>query len=129
MRLLVDGMNVIGSRPDGWWRDRPGAMARLLEELGGLAGISGEEVRVVFDGRAPRDLPAAAGVDVEFAPGGRNSADDRIVEIVANDPKPGSLRVVTSDRELAGRVSKHGAEAMGSGALRRELDGLGGGAA
>lgn len=125
MRRLVDGMNVIGSRPDGWWRDRHGAMRRVVEQLDGLAQASGDEIRVVFDGRPPADPPSAPGVEVEFAPGGRNSADDRIAEIVASDPAPASLRVVTSDRELAGRVRAHGAEVVGAKALRAELDGFG----
>jgi len=124
MRLLVDGMNVIGSRPDGWWRDRHGAMLRLAEQLSALARWSGDQIRVVFDGRPPAERPAAPGVEVEFAPGGRNSADDRIAEIVAVDPDPASLRVVTSDRELVARVSERGAEVMGAGALRTELDRL-----
>jgi len=124
MRLLVDGMNVIGSRPDGWWRDRPGAMRRLTEQLGALSRTSGDQVTVVFDGRPPPERPTAPGVEVEFAPGGRNSADDRIAEIVAVDPDPASLRVVTSDRELVARVSERGAEVMGAGALRTELDRL-----
>ncbi len=46
-RWIVDGMNVIGSRPDGWWRDRRGAMERLVRELESLDG----EVAVVFDGK------------------------------------------------------------------------------
>jgi len=39
-RLVVDGMNVIGSRPTGWWRDRPGAMAALVADLGRYAAAS-----------------------------------------------------------------------------------------
>jgi len=54
-RWIVDGMNVIGSRPTGWWRDRPGAMRGLVEELEAFAGQNGDEVTVVFDGR-PFDL-------------------------------------------------------------------------
>ncbi len=98
-------MNVIGSRPDGWWRDRPAAMRRLAAQLAGLAAESGEEVSVVFDGRPPSVPLEAAGVGVEFAPGGPGAADDRIAERVAADPDPSSLRVVTSDGELAERVS------------------------
>src|SRR3712207_7471439 len=50
-RWLIDGNNVMGSRPDGWWRDRPGAMQRLVNQLDDLAASTGEEVHVVFDGR------------------------------------------------------------------------------
>jgi len=123
-RWLVDGMNVIGSRPDGWWRDRPAAMRRLAAQLAGLAAESGEEVSVVFDGRPPSVPLEAAGVGVEFAPGGPGAADDRIAERVAADPDPSSLRVVTSDGELAERVSAAGAEVVGAGSFRRRLDEL-----
>ena len=58
-------MNVIGSRPDGWWRDRRGAMRRLVEELGSLARVSSEPVTVVLDGRA-FDLDGGP-VEVRFA--------------------------------------------------------------
>ena len=56
-RWLVDGMNVIGSRPDGWWRDRRGAMRRLVEDLARLEG----DVTVVLDGDDPRAILAAQG--------------------------------------------------------------------
>jgi predicted RNA-binding protein with PIN domain len=125
VRWLVDGMNVIGSRPDGWWRDRHGAMRRLTAQLGELASRTGEEVSVVFDGREPRDPPRAPAVGVSFAPGGRGSADDRIAEKVAADADPSSLRVVTSDRELTGRVRAAGAEVVGARSFRSRLDELG----
>ncbi|MGH8919827.1 MAG: hypothetical protein ACRDZY_18425, partial [Acidimicrobiales bacterium] len=47
-RWLVDGMNVVGCEPDGWWRDRPRAMADLAGELAGFGRDLGEEVTVVF---------------------------------------------------------------------------------
>ena len=106
-RWLVDGMNVIGSRPDGWWRDRRGAQRRLVAELAQL----GEPVTVVFDGK-PHDA-AAGDVEVHFAP----VADDEIARLA----RPGD-RVVTSDAELSERVSAAGAEVEGAGAFRRRLD-------
>jgi hypothetical protein len=119
-RWLVDGMNVVGSRPDGWWRDRRGAMRRLVEELCAL----GEPVTVVLDGR-PFDLDAAGAVEVRFASrGGRDAADDDIAALVAADPDPAGLRVVTSDTGLEARVRGSGAEVMGAGAFRRRLDEL-----
>jgi predicted RNA-binding protein with PIN domain len=120
-RWLVDGMNVIGSRPDGWWRDRPGAMRDLVHSLAAYAEASGEPVAVVFDGR-PFELSSGA-VEVAFASRrGRNAADDDIAARVAADPDPGGLRVVTSDGELAARVRERGAEVVGAGAFRRQLD-------
>ena len=96
MSRLVDGMNVIGSRPDGWWRDRRAAHRALVARLGAL----GEPVTVVFDG-APHPIEAPAGVDVAFAP----VADDEI----AARAGPG-VRVVTSDRGLIERVRAAGGD-------------------
>jgi predicted RNA-binding protein with PIN domain len=122
-RWLVDGMNVIGSRPTGWWRDRPKAMRELLEELRRLAESTGDEVTVVFDGR-PRELSEPGAVTVLFAPGGRNAADHEVARLVADDQAPGELHVVTSDGELSERVREHGAEVVGAGSFRRRLDEL-----
>ena len=122
-RWIVDGMNVIGSRPTGWWRDRPGAIRALTRELGELAGATGDELTVVFDGR-PFELTAPAGVTVEFATRrGRNAADDDIAALVNRDHDPASLMVVTSDHELASRARAAGAEVVGAGEFRRKLDG------
>jgi predicted RNA-binding protein with PIN domain len=122
-RWLVDGMNVIGSRPTGWWRDRPAAMRSLTEELGELAVATGDELRVIFDGR-PFELDAPEGVRVEFATRrGPNAADDDIAALVEADPDPGGLSVVTSDRTLAERVRRAGAEVVGAADFRRRLDG------
>ena len=49
MRWLVDGMNVIGTRPDGWWEDRHQAMVRLVDMLERWAAYGGEDVTVVFE--------------------------------------------------------------------------------
>jgi predicted RNA-binding protein with PIN domain len=117
MRWLVDGMNVIGSRPDGWWRDRPAAMKRLVAELEQLDG----EVAVVLDGK-PSEIDSER-VEVVFASRrGPNAADDDIVARVAADPDPAAITVVTSDAELERRVRAHGAQVEGAGAFRRRLD-------
>jgi predicted RNA-binding protein with PIN domain len=114
-RWIVDGMNVIGSKPDGWWRDRQGAMRKLAGQLGDWAG--GREVTVVFDGR-PFELDVD-GVRVEFATRrGPNAADDDIVRLVESDQDPGGLWIVTSDRDLARRVRELGAEVVGAGTFR-----------
>jgi rRNA-processing protein FCF1 len=110
-------MNVIGSRPDGWWRDRPAAMERLVRELEAVDG----DVSVVFDGK-PFEL-ASERVEVAFASRrGRNAADDDIAARVAADPDPATLTVVTSDGELERRVRMHGANVEGAGAFRRRLE-------
>ena len=115
-RLIVDGMNVVGSRPDGWWRDRRGAMRRLAGELDRFAERSGDDVAVVFDG-APFDVDARR-VDVRFASRrGPNAADDDIAELA----EPG-VTVVTSDADLERRVRERGAKVIGAGAFRRRLE-------
>lgn len=113
--LIVDGANVVGSRPDGWWRDRAGAAARLRDALVPLAAVGVPpglpppvEVVLVVEGAA-RDVPAVPGVAVVAAPG---SGDDTMVDLVA--AAPGRRRVVvTADRELRGRVGVLGAEVHG----------------
>jgi predicted RNA-binding protein with PIN domain len=120
VRWLVDGLNVIGSRPTGWWRDRRGAMRALVERLDDFVARSGEQVTVVFDGR-PFEVDAQR-VAVEFAPGRRNAADDALVRIVERDERPGMLRVVTSDAELARRAREAGAEVVSAGAFLRRIE-------
>jgi predicted RNA-binding protein with PIN domain len=122
VRWLVDGMNVIGTRPDGWWRDRAGAIARLAADLDAWAAERpADAVAVVFDGRSQELGGALAHLDVGFAPGGRNAADDAIVRRVRDDADPASLTVVTSDRELAAQVREAGAAVEGARAFRARL--------
>src|SRR4029077_7006609 len=112
-RLIVDGNNVIGSRPDGWWKDREGASRRLIAELQERAASSPDRIAVVLDGRPLPGLPEGVhdGVLVAYARRrGRDAADDRICEEVARDDHPSSLVVVTSDRGLAARVRELGAQ-------------------
>ena len=90
-RFVIDAMNVIGSRPTGWWRDRDGAARRLVERLQRYVAATGDEVTVVIDGKQLRGLPEGeqAGVGVLYASRpGRNAAYDRIVEVVADDSRP-----------------------------------------
>lgn len=123
--IVVDAANVIGSVPDGWWRDRAGAAARLLDRLEPLSadgvdaarlGLPGSlwfpEVVAVVEGQA-RDVADAAadGVRIVRAP---DAGDDAIVaEAGALIDAGKSVTVVTSDRALRGRVEELGATVHG----------------
>ena len=126
-RWLVDGMNLIGSRPDGWWRDRAGAMRALVAELERFVARTGDEVTVVFDGRPSEERPTPGGsvggrLWVAFAPGGRDAADDQIAQRVEAMRDPSAVSVVTSDKGLVDRISKGGVEVVPVGRFRRLLD-------
>ncbi len=125
--VLVDAANVVGSRPDGWWRDRAGATSRLLVRLASLPGRSlpvpeGPALRctavvAVVEGRA-RDVPAPDGVTVVRAPG---SGDDALAEEAARLMAAGEdVIAVTADRGLRARLPE-GAAVVGPGALLAAL--------
>jgi uncharacterized protein YaiI (UPF0178 family) len=111
-------MNVVGSRPDGWWRDRKGAMAGVVAALDDFARSSGEDAVAVLDGR-PFALEADE-VKVVFAPGGPNAADEEILRLVASDER--DKIVVTSDRALADQAKALGAKVVGAGEFRSRLE-------
>lgn len=115
-------MNVIGSRPDGWWRDRHRAMATLVANLDRWAIAEGEQVTVVFE-RPPAPAIEATAVTVASAPAAApNSADDEIVRLVRADAHPGQIRVATSDRALSERVSDAGATVFPAERFRALID-------
>jgi predicted RNA-binding protein with PIN domain len=120
--MVVDAANVIGSRPDGWWRDRPAAVRRLITALT-RSRREGEDVVVVIEGAARRTVRAEVlgGVRVVHAPG---LADDEIVRIVADaaDKRSNPVTVVTADRQLRERTTALGARILGPGALWERLD-------
>jgi predicted RNA-binding protein with PIN domain len=119
---IVDGNNVMGARPDGWWRDRQGAQRRLVYRLEAFAEARDEPVTVIFDGR-PHDAGGGLRVAVRFARrAGRDAADDDVAALVTRHPDPTSLTVVTSDAALADRVRAAGGEVVGAGAFLRRLD-------
>ncbi len=127
--LLVDAANVVGARPDPWWRDRAGAAARLLGRLAFLPGRSltspgGAVLRcsavvAVLEGRA-RDVPAPDGVRVVRAAG---SGDDALVAEAARLAEAGEdVVVVTADRGLRARLPA-GTAVAGPGWLLDALPG------
>jgi predicted RNA-binding protein with PIN domain len=124
MHWIVDARNVLGARSDGRWRDVPGAVAGLLDEVVRWRDETGEEVVVVVDGHPTARVPEGRhyGVDVRYVHSrGRDAADAEIVRIVAERPAPEATTVATSDRVLRARVAALGAAAEGA---RRFLDRL-----
>jgi len=126
--LLVDVANVVGSRPDGWWRDRAGAATRLLERLALLAGrtVTGPDgapvrcagVVAVVEGQA-RAVPAPPGVEVVRATG---SGDDALAaEAAARTAGGEAVLAVTADRGLRARLPA-AATVTGPGWLLARLD-------
>src|SRR5947209_14688074 len=96
VRWLIDGMNVIGTRPDGWWRDRDAAMLRLVDMLERWAAAEGENVAVVFE-RPPSPPIRSSVIEVAHAPRPRpNAADHEIIRRLAELPNAAAVRVVTS---------------------------------
>ena len=134
LHLVVDGANVVGSRPDGWWRDRAGAAQRLArkiraalasdaEGLARAAGVTATEPRVhlVLEGEArlASDLPAHPLLTVVLA---EADGDATIAQLAAQLPSP--VVVVTADRALQRRVVDTGAGVVAPGAFLRALDEL-----
>ncbi|MEV6240694.1 NTP pyrophosphohydrolase [Lentzea sp. NPDC051838] len=109
--LVVDAANVVGSVPDGWWRDRAGAAERLRDALQGRD----EEVVLVVEGKA-RNVSSIEGVRVVAASG---DGDDTIVEVVRSEGAGRVVTVVTADRELRRRVTALGAEVAGPTSVPR----------
>ena len=122
--LIVDAANVVGSRPDGWWRDRAGAARRLIDRI--AAAVEGERlagpVTVVLEGKARPAAAAATGpVRIVLASG---SGDDTIVSVAGDAVGRGQrVTVVTSDRELTERVRRLGADTESPQRFLNQLQG------
>lgn len=120
--LLVDAANVVGSRPTGWWRDRPGAARTFVERVRSTsqAGQFSEPVVVVLEGAARSGVEegVADGVRVVHAPG---SGDDLLVSLAIESED--SVTLVSADRALRERVEDAGARVVGPGWLLDRLKG------
>ena len=118
--LVVDGANVVGSRPDGWWKDRAGAARRLHESLL-TADLSYDEVVLVLEGAAKSGVRAGRDGHVRTAHA-RGSGDDEIVaQVTAAAERGDVVTVVTADRMLQSRAAAAGATAMSPSWLLAEL--------
>ena len=122
-RVFVDGNNVMGSRPDGWWRDRAEAARRLVAEITPVALGHGGAWTIVFDGEEPptMPLPSERLTVIHTGHGRRNGADDRIVELVDALPNWAASLVYTSDAKLRTRVVAAGTQVVGSATLLRQI--------
>ncbi|MBV9321489.1 MAG: NYN domain-containing protein [Mycobacterium sp.] len=124
MRWIVDAMNVIGSRPDGWWKDRRRAIASLVEQLERWSSAEGSDVTVVFERPLSPPIRSAV-IELAHAPkAAANSADDEIVRLVQADTHPQEIRVVTSDSTLIDRVRAVGASVYPAASFRSLIDPL-----
>lgn len=122
---IVDAMNVIGSRPDGWWKNRREAMVRLVDHLERWAPTEHHDVTVVFERPITPPIDSSV-IEIAYAPrAAANSADDQIVRLVQADREPQGLTVVTSDSALAERVRSAGASVHPAAAFRNLIDQLG----
>ena len=118
--LVVDGANVVGSRPDGWWKDRAGAARRLHEQLM-LAEHGYDEVVLVLEGAAKGGVRAGRDGHVRTVHA-RGHGDDEIVAQARIPAERGDrVAVVTADRALQARVSHLGATALSPGWLLDRL--------
>jgi uncharacterized protein YaiI (UPF0178 family) len=122
VRWIVDAMNVIGTRPDGWWKNRRCALTGLVERLESWALAEDRRVTVVFEHPMSPPIRSAV-VEIAHAPAAAaNSADDEIIRLILADPHPAEITVVTSDGGLAGRVRDAGASVHPAAGFRRLID-------
>lgn len=119
--LVVDGANVVGANPDGWWKDRPGAAARLHDSL--LVGDAGyDEVVLVLEGQAKQGVRPGRDAHVRTVHAARDG-DSSIVKAAEAAIEAGhDVAVVTADRALAGRVEFAGARVHSPTWLLGHLD-------
>lgn len=115
--LVIDAANVIGSRPTGWWRDRPGAARTFTERVRATvaAGRLDPPVTIVLEGQSKRgaDEGVADGVEVVHAPGEGDDTIAALAALGALGDERGEVLVVTADRGLAERVRAVGGEVVG----------------
>jgi hypothetical protein len=125
--VIVDAMNVIGSRPNGWWRDRDRAVRNFVGLLQRLAADDDIDLTVAIDGTPLDGLPEGCqdGVQLLYAiRRGPNAADDRIVAFIEEHEAPTVLSLITADRNLTERAETLGVTVGRPGMLLERLDQL-----
>ncbi|MXG88059.1 hypothetical protein [Nocardioides flavescens] len=106
--LVVDGANVVGARPDGWWKDRAGAARRLHEGLL-VADLPADAVVLVLEGAAKGGVRAGRDGDVTTAHAKRSGDDEIVAQVRAASERGDAVTVVTADQMLRARASAAGA--------------------
>ena len=118
--LLIDAANVIGTRPTGWWRDRPKAARELTTRLrhAASAGTLSRPIVLVLEGQAKKGVEEGLvdGVEVVHAPG---HGDDTLADLAASSDQP--VVLVSADRQLGERARRTGAEVVGPSWLLDQL--------
>ena len=109
--LVVDGANVVGSKPDGWWRDRAGAAARLHGRLA-VADTSYDEIVLVLEGQAKAGVPRGRDGHLQTVHAAKDGDATIVVETGAARERGDDVVVITADRVLAQRVEALGARIM-----------------
>lgn len=118
--LVIDGANVVGSRPDGWWRDRPGAARRLAEGLE-AAQLPYDRVVLVLEGAARHGRPEGDTQALRVAHADGDGDDAVVAEVIRQVTAGADVDVVTADRALRSRVDAAGGRAVGPGWLLDQL--------
>jgi len=122
MHWLVDGMNVIGTRPDQWWRDRHAAMVRLVDLLERWRISRWIGAAVILLGLGGPPIRSTV-IEVAHAPRAKaNSADDEIVRRLKSAGNPGAMLVVTSDQWLTDQCHALGAAVHSARGFRERLE-------
>ena len=119
--LVVDGANVVGSRPDGWWRDRAGAAGRLHGRLA-VADTSYDEIVLVLEGQAKSGVPRGRDAHLRTVHAPRDGDSAITAEARSARESGDDVTVVTADRALRQRVEILGCRTMSPGWLLEQLD-------
>ena len=121
--LVVDGANVVGSRPDGWWRDRAGAAARLHGRLA-VADTSYDEIVLVLEGKAKAGVPKGRDGHLRTVHASKDGDAAIVKEATAAREREHDVVVITADRALAQRVEALGCRTMSPSWLLAHIERL-----
>jgi hypothetical protein len=118
--LVVDAANVVGSVPDGWWKDRAGAARRLHEKL--LVGDTSYDLIVlVLEGGAKAGVRPGRDQHVRTVHAPKDGDSTIIAEVAAHRERGDSVVLISADHVLRGRCEGLGARAMSPSWLLDQL--------